>query len=347
MSKEDAKAFEAKLKLIEKTYESIDENKKSISKLNGAIACLQEERHDSRRPYLPTYEMAFDKELKRLTDKYDEDHTPEKVYMPDHLIWWFVFLTLPFALACFSYFVDQKETITREGMYIFVPFGIAAVIPVIVFFVSLYLIISHKGRVKRYFKRNRKRLKAIESFKPDAEKVAQKAKAEADRKYAEYQRGLAENQKIDAQIERYCQQKAELNKTIRDDTAIIKALFDELQTPEGFRNANYLIAIQAHFYIDKEAIVAGKMTAMESLQASYQSLRKTEEDYEIEQLARRHAAREQAKINAERSRHQAEIRAREEAKREKEERERREREEEAKRKRWKELDDWADIVNNQ
>lgn len=347
MSKEEVKSFAAKLDLIEKTYKHVNEKKKSISKLDSAIACLQEERHDSRRPNLPTYEMAFDKELKRLTDKYDKDHTPKKVYMPEHLIWWFLFLTLPFVLACISYFIDQNETIPKEGLLIFILFGIAAVIPVIVFFVSLYLIISRKGRVKRYFKRNRKRLKAIESFKPDAEKAAQKAKAESDRKYAEYQRAQAENQRIDAQIERYRLQKAELNKNVRDDNAVIAALFDELQTPEDFRNENYLIAMQVHFHLDEKAIAAGKMTAMESMQASYQSLRKTEEDYEIEQLAQRQAARERAKANALWAQRQAEFRAREDAKREEEDRERREREEAAKRKKWKELDDWAYYVENQ
>lgn len=347
MSKEEVKAFEAKLKLLEKTYESVNENKTSISKLDGAIACLREERCDSRRPNLPTYEMAFDKELKRLTDKYDKDHTPKEVYMPEGIGWWLLFLTLPFVLTCYSYFIDKGATIGKDVMIFFVAFAIGATIPVIVFLVSLYLMISYKARVKGYFKRNRKRLKAIKSFTPDAEKAAQKAKAEADRKYAEYQRKQAENQKIDAQIERYCQQKAELNKTVRDDTAIIKALFDELQTPEEFRNANYLIAIQAHFYIDKEAIVAGKMTAMESLQASYQSLRKTEEAFEIEQLAQRHADREKAKIDKLRAQHQAEVKARLDAKREKEERERREREQAAKIERWKELDKWWEGVEAQ
>lgn len=347
MSVQEAKVIESKLNLLEKTYESINENKKSISKLDGAIACLQEERYDSRRPNLPTYEMAFDKELKRLTDKYDKDHTPKKVYMPEGIGWWLLFLTLPFAITCYSFFIEKGATIGKDVMIFFVAFAIGATIPVIVFLVSLYLMISYKARVKGYFKRNRKRLKAIKTFTPDAEKAAQKAKAEADRKYAEYQREQAENQKIDAQIERYCQQKAELNKTVRDDTAIIKALFDELQTPEEFRNANYLIAIQAHFYIDKEAIVAGKMTAMESLQEAYKSLRKTEEDFEIEQLAQRHADREKAKINKLRAQHQAEVNARLEAKREKEERERREREEAAKIERWKELDKWWEVVEAQ
>ena len=347
MSKQEVKTFQDKLNFIEKTFDAVEENRKSISKLDGAIACLQEDRYNAKRPNPPTYEMAYEKELKRLTGKYDEDHTPQKVYMPDNLIWWFVFLTLPFVITCYSYFIEKDAAIGKDVMIFFAIFAIAAIIPIIVFLGYLCAIISYKGRVKRYFKRNRKRLKAIESFKPDAEKAGQRARTEAERKYAEYEARQKANQKIDAQIENYCQKKAELSKTIKDDTATLTALFDELQTPKEYRNAINLIAIMVHFHLDEEAIAAGEMTAMESLQGAYASLRKADEEFEIEQLANRHAARKEKEIREMREKHLAEARAREEAKREKEEKERREREEADKLKRWKELDEWADVVNAQ
>ena len=347
MSKQEVKAFEEKLNLVEKTFEGITENNARISKLDGAIACLREERNDACEPDIPNYQRIFEKKIKKLTDEYDEKHRPKDNYMPEGIGWWLLFLTLPFIIACYSFFVEKGATIGKDVMIFFVAFAIGAVIPVVVFLVSLYLIITHKARVKHYIKRNRKRLKEMEAYKSEAEKEVHKARAGYEKKCAQYQKELAQDREIDEKIERYRRQKAELSKTVKDDTAVLKALFDELQTPEEYRSPPFLTAMKIYFHADEKAIETGKMTALESLQEAYKAFRKTEEDAEIDQLANRHAARQEEKIRKLRAEHLAEINARREAEREKAERERREREEAEKIKRWNELDKWAEEVNAQ
>lgn len=341
MNAKESKHFEQRLEAAEEAFKTLNENKKKIKELSWAIEELKDNLKYPSEPNQPSSEYFYDKAMKKHMDEYDDSHKPKEHYMTEGIGWWILFLTLPFVGACFAYFNggDTIQDMASLEKILFIALCVVGPIPVIVFLVDIFLIISYKPRLNSYFKKNRKRLQEIENYKPKAEKSAAMEYAKYERKCEEYKIQLAKYNEDSEKINRYNNKYAELKKAVKENEALLSEIFDELNTPKEYRDEHHLSLIKTMFLVDLSSLTA-ETTVADSLQHAYDVFRESDEEYEIAQLANRRMNREIEKINAERA-------ARLAAKLEKEEDERRKREEAQKRKEWEELDKWAEIVESQ
>lgn len=339
MSKKDRKYFEQRLEQAEESFKTMSESKKKANELSWALAELRDGHKLPNSPKKPDYQKVFDEKVNRLAQRYDEKNQPKKCYMPDGLFWWILFLTLPFAGACVAYFNDNSmDMMGLVEKILFIALCIVGPIPAIVFVVDICRIISYRPRVKHYLKRNRKRLAEIEKFKVDAEKEVKRAQGKYENDCEDYQREIEKYNEDEKKIERYTKRMEENRNAVSECESFLAQFFDEMDTPKEYRDEHHLGLIKLMFSVDSS--VAPETSPADSFKHAYGVFREGDEEYEIAQLANRRMNREREAIRAERAEREA-------AKREKEEKERREKEEAEKLKRWKELDDWADVVNAQ
>ncbi len=304
MSADERKVFISKIETAQANFKTIEESRNKISNLCGAIECLEEENKKIKQPTEPNYQNVYDNKIKSLTEEYDETHKPKRPYFNGSVFWWILFLSFPCIAAALSRFGYLAEANDGEKIVLFCAIAVG-LIPIVVLILNIISIISYKPRLNSYLKNNKARLLEIEKFKSKAEKAVERSREFYRDSCEKYKENLVNLEKI----ERYRSQWKDLGKLIKEKEAELIEFFDEMQMPKEYCDVQHLKLMNTYFVKYAKEIDLDEITALEVLQIAYNDFRKTDDEIEIVELAKRQINR---KI-AEEERKEREKRLKEEA----------------------------------
>ncbi len=331
MSVNERKAFVSKIEAAQENFKIIRESREKIGNLNGAIEYLEEENKRIKQPNEPNYQNVYDNKLKSLTEEYDKTHKPKK----PHIISFFVWLTIIVSTVCLLVFFSEFETWSQVSDAFKIIF-LVGILPIFLLFLNILSIILYKPRLNNYLKNNKARLLEIEKFKPEAEKAVERSREFYRTSCVKYEECLVGFEKI----ERYRIQWRDLRALIKRKEAELSEFFDEMQTPQEYRNEYSVIVIKSYFESNESDVDSDKKCVIEFFDQVYIKILQDDQEEEFQSLARRN-------INSDFARMDAEVRAMREAEAEKQRRKWAKEEEERKAEEYKKLEKFAEIVDNQ